>query len=122
VSHAYGDWINTRSFSQLPADSKLRKSTPVHFGKARLRKQLVKRLNHNREQRKSRIFTRLGITGAKKKEYEEAGGPRFEVRIESILEYYLSSCVAFHCALLFKGSNSKMDNERLQYNVISLGN
>jgi len=52
---------------------------PNHFQKGDLREQLVKRMNHHSEQRKSRLLRRMGLTGQKKKEYDAAGGVALEV-------------------------------------------
>ena len=79
VNHVYWDWVNTRKTSELPAQSSLRSTMPDHFKKAAIKDQLVLRMNHHSEQRKSRLLRRMGLTGQKKKEYDQAGGVALEV-------------------------------------------
>lgn len=84
VAHVFRYWAETRSVTELPADSALRAEgfLPVIFKKKSLKEQLTKRLSRFFDQRYLRMLKRLGIRSkAKKEAYHLAGGPKLEVKL-----------------------------------------
>lgn len=78
----YRGWIEAKNPVMITKDSKLR--NPEYFlppyTEAKLRVQLVQRVNKIYSQRKSRLLARMGLTGTQKKLYVAAGGTVEEVQ------------------------------------------